>query len=883
MLRRTLALVAAAALLSLVLLSLRGSGPGAPRSAVAPVPSEAPDSAASPARIAGGASLPVKPEGKPTDWFWRQRAFPHGDIDPAAQRLAIAQARELHALAEERRRRGDKSALLSTVWQQRGPTNIGGRVTDLAIHPTDADICYAAIATGGVLKTTDGGATWTPIFDDAAVITVGDVTLDPQDPDVVYVGTGEANANSYSFFGDGVYRSPDGGVTWEHLGLAETLYIPRIVIDHTDSDRIFVAGTGRLFGTGADRGVFRSLDRGQSWERVFALTDSTACTDLAMHPENPDILYAAMWERVRGLTYRRSGGPSSGLWRSLDGGETWSELTSGLPTGPDVGRIGITICEGQPDVLYACYTDADAAFLGVFRSTDGGATWSGTNDWALSGIYSTFGWYFGQIRVDPTDPDNVFVLGVPQYRSTDGGQSWTENGSNMHVDHHALEFAPTLPTRVYNGNDGGLYRSDDRGATWAKLYDQPTIQFYAVEIDHLEPTRLYGGTQDNGTLRTPDGSVDGWERIFGGDGFTVIVDPTDSDVIYVEYQYGNLYKSANGGGWFEWAMDGIDSSDRRNWHTPVVMDPGDPDVLYYGSQRIYRSTDGAGFWTPISDDLTDGDQGANFGTVTTIAPAPSAPAVLYAGTDDGNVWTYSPFEGQWRNISAGLPKRWVTEVAVDPTDHRTVYVAFSGLRWDEPVSHVYRSTDGGDTWQDIADGLPEAPVNALEIDPDFPQVLYVGNDVGVYYSPDAGGTWLPLGTGLPRAPVLDLDFHQPTRLLAAGTHGRSLLTVTAPDAATPVDDLPSAVGVALAAAPNPFNPATTLRFALPAGGDVRLEVYDVRGARVAIVLDEARAAGSHEVRWDATGADGRALASGLYLARLVTDTGTATAKLMLAR
>jgi photosystem II stability/assembly factor-like uncharacterized protein len=866
--RRSLAFLAATAALVIFTLALSpGSGSRV----------DAPDDP----RPAGRTAAPLKPEGKPTAWFWYQRAYPHGAIDPAGHRLALDQAAALHEKAEDRRRRGDTSPLLSEVWQQRGPDNIGARVTDLAIHPTDADVVYAGIATGGVLKTLDGGATWAPIFDDGEVLTVGDLALDPQDPQTIYVGTGEANAASLSFFGKGLYRSDDGGVTWEHLGLEETLYIARVLVDPTDGDRILVAATGRLFGTDQNRGVFRSLDRGATWERAFALTDSTACTDLVMHPTNPDILYAAMWERVRGLTYRRSGGESSGIWRSLDGGDTWSELTVGLPAGPDVGRIGLTICREQPDVLYACYTDGDAGFLGVYRSTDGGDSWSGTNDWNMSGIYSTFGWYFGQIRVDPTDPDNVFVLGVPQYRSTNGGQSWSENGSNMHVDHHALEFAPSQPTRVYNGNDGGLYRSDDSGATWTKLFDQPTNQFYAIEIDPQLPDRIYGGTQDNGTLRT-FGGVSAWERIFGGDGFTVIVDPTDSDVIYVEYQYGNLFKSTDGGFWFDEALEGIDPSDRTNWHTPVVMDPTDPQRLYYGSQRVYRSTDGAGFWQPISGDLTDGDQGANFGTITTIAVAPSAPSRLYAGTDDGNVWAYSPLSG-WRDISAGLPKRWVTEVAVDPQDPTTVYVTLSGLRWDEPISHVWRSVDGGTTWQDIAAGLPEAPVNAIEVDPDLPQTLYVGTDVGVYYTPDLGATWLPLGTGLPRAPVLDLDFHQPTRMLAAGTYGRSIFTITAPDVTTPVDDLPAVAAVSLAAAPNPFNPATALRFTLDAPSPVTLEVYDVRGARLATVLQQDLPAGAHEVRWDATDGAGRPLGSGLYLARLRTDHGVATAKLMLAR
>lgn len=819
----------------------------------------------------------------PAEWHWRQRAFPHGDISLDGYRLALRQASDKEREAAAARASGDRSAALTTVWQQAGPTNVGARVTDLAVHPDNADVCFAAMASGGVFKTSDGGQNWLPLFQDQDVATVGDIAVDPQQPDVLYVGTGEANAASLSFFGNGLYRSPDGGVTWQHLGLAETRYIARVIVDPTDSDRLYVAATGRLFGTDANRGVYRSTDGGDSWDRAFALTDSTACIDLIMHPTDPDVLYAAMWERVRGLNYRRSGGPSSGVWRSQDGGDTWFELTSGLPTGGDVGRIGLTLCQSQPDVMYAIYADADAGFEGVYKSTDGGDSWQTTNDGPLWDMYSTFGWYFGQIRVEPTNPNNVFAMGVYMYRSTDGGANWDWEGSNMHVDHHALEFAPSLPSRVYQGNDGGLYRSDNSGGSWDMLGDQPTNQFYAVEIDALDPTRLYGGTQDNGTLRTPDGGLDTWERIFGGDGFTVIVDHTDSDVIYCEYQFGNLYKSINGGDWFDWAMEGIDPDDRMNWHTPVVMDPVDPLVLYYGSQRVYRSNDGAGSWSVISGDLTDGDQGDNYGTITTIAVDPTNPSKVYAGTDDGHVWRYRALQGDWLDISADLPRRWVTDITVHPIQTRTFYVTFSGLRWDEPISHVYRSDDDGATWHDVSGDLPEAPVHTVIVDPLYPESIYVGSDVGVYWSPDEGQTWQVLGEGLPRVPVFDLDFHPPTRMLAAGTHGRSIFTANAPDAVLPVSDLPSTASLILDAAPNPFNPQTTFAFTLSDAGTATLEVFDSRGRRVASPLRDVLPAGRHEVTWRGTGSDGRELPSGVYLVKLEAFGASTTKKVLVVR
>ena len=821
------------------------------------------------------------PNGIPSDWQWRQRAFPHGAINPEAYTVMRREAAAKELEARLARLAAGKSSR-DLTWEQQGPTNIGGRVTDLAIHPTNADICYAALASGGILKTTDGGGSWTPMLQDMDVITIGDIALDPQDPEILYIGTGEANAASLSFIGNGMYRSPDGGQTWEHLGLEASTYIARVLVHPTRQQTLFVAATGRLFGTDSDRGVYRTTNGGADWQRVFALTDSTACTDLVMHPENPDILYAAMWERVRGLTHRQSGGPSSGIWRSLDGGDTWNELTTGLPTGSNVGRIGITQCTSQPDVLYALYADASAGFLGVYKSTDGGDTWAATNDSNLHSMYSTFGWYFGQIRVDPTNPDRVHALGVPMYRTLNGGSSWSEVGANMHVDHHALEWCPSLPTRAYAGNDGGLYRSDDRGSSWTELDDQPANQFYAVEIDPANPARLYGGTQDNGTLRTPDGSTDGWERIFGGDGFTVIVDHSDSDVIYLEYQYGNLYKSDNDAAWFDWAMSGIDGGDRMNWHTPVVMDPNNAQTLYYGSHRVYRTTDGADSWTPISEDLTDGDQGAGYGTITTLAIAPSASSRVFAGTDDGHVWAYRPLSGGWVEITGDLPRRWVTDIAVHPSDPGTIYVTFSGLRWNEPISHVYRTTDGGGTWDDVSGDLPEAPVHTILIDPENPSTLVVGGDVGVYWSANAGVTWQVLGTGLPQVPVFDLDYHPQTRMIAAGTHGCSIFTITMPDVTTGAP-LPTAAALDLTAAPNPFNPLTVLSFEMPTAGRVSLEILDVRGRRVARPIDGELPAGPQTVRWEARDQAGRALPSGVYLARLTTPDSGAVMKLTLAR
>jgi photosystem II stability/assembly factor-like uncharacterized protein len=813
----------------------------------------------------------------PSGWGYSQRAYPYDllDYDQLKEAAIDAQAMRLKARKSP--------ATLSGTWVEEGPSNIGARITDLAIHPTNPDLIYAAHASGGVHKSTDGGVNWTPITDDLPVLTIGAIALDPLHPDTIYVGTGEANSSSFSWFGMGMYKSTDGGATWAYIGLDETRYIGRIVVDPFNTDRLWVAGAGALFGGNPERGVYRSEDGGDTWDLVHSLTDSTSCIDIAIDPTRPDTVYAAMWERIRHLNSRQSGGWSTGIWRSYDGGDTWTELTSGLPKGADVGRPGLSVCASNPSVIYAIYDRPGMYIAEVYKTTNGGDTWTQTNDGALSNLHSSFGWYFGQIRVDPGNPNRVFAFGVPLYRTENGGSTWSEVGSSMHVDHHAMAFDPTDYGHIYEGNDGGLYVSSNSGDSWTKLYNQPTNQFYAIEIDYLNPDRLYGGTQDNGTLRTPTGGTSDWEAIFGGDGFYVNVDPTDSDIIYVEYQYGNLYKSTDGGYYWDWALDDI-WDQRTNWSTPVVLDPSDHLTVYYGNNRVYRSMDGAGSWTAISGDLTGGYSGG-FGTITTIAVSPADDDVIYVGTDDSRVWVTTNGGGSWTNISGSLPNRWVTRVAVDPVSPGTAYVSFSGLRWNENIGYVYRTTDYGANWTDITGNLPAAPVNVVLVDPDIPSRIFAGSDVGCFYTEDLGTSWNMLGTGLPAVPVFDIKIHNPTRTLVAGTHGRSMHSfdlAQLPDLAGITEPEPAA-GIDLAIGPNPFRESTEISFSLGHGSEVSLEIYDLAGRRVRSLESGDMGPGDHRLRWDGRNDAGRRVASGVYFARLATGSGVETKRLSIIR
>jgi photosystem II stability/assembly factor-like uncharacterized protein len=739
-------------------------------------------------------------EQRPNDWFYMQRAYPYDVIPVKAHRDAVAHARAMYAEAAA------KSA--STVeWTQAGPSNIPGRITDLAVHPSQPQVIYAASAAGGVYKSTDLGSTWTAIFDSTGTQSIGAIAIHPDNPNILYVGTGEANTSGDSYEGTGVYKSIDAGATWTNVGLPNSYHISRVLIDPLRPETLYVAALGRLFGaTNPERGLYRSQDGGATWEQLLYLNDSTGCVDVAMHPSTGTI-FAAMWERWRNPRDRRVGGLWSGLYRSEDFGDTW-ELLSGLPQpDPDLGRIGVTVDPLSTNV-YAYLVDHPGNLVGVYWSPNLGDSWVETNSGDLNGFTGGFGWYFGQIRVVPGHPSICYVLGVEMFKTEDGGTSWNPADAGIHVDHHALYIDPSNPDILYNGCDGGVNYSTNGGDSWTTFMEMPNTQFYAITIDELNPERLYGGAQDNGTMRTLTGANDNWSRIFGGDGFYTLVDYTDANIIYAEYQYGNLAKSTSGGGGFSYAMDGIDyGSDRHNWNTPVVMDPVDHNVLYYGSNRLYKTSDGADNWSPISGDLTDGNDPGNltFGTITTIDVARTDGQVIYVGTDDANVWVTTNGGSTWDRIDATLPERWVTRVAVDPHDAATAYVTLSGYQEGSYLPHIFRTTDYGQTWDNIQGDLPDAPVNDVIPDPHDDSALYVGTDFGVFGTEDLGQTWTPLGTGMPMVPVNDLAFHTVTRTLVAGTHGRSMFRTTLPCPSS-VDSDSDGFADACDNCPGEFNP-----------------------------------------------------------------------------
>lgn len=821
------------------------------------------------------------PDLRPYEYAYIKKTYPYYKADSDAYIKAIEQAKFLKEATKNKRL---SKGLGSVPWEFAGPTNVGGRVVDIEFDPNNPSIVYAGFSTGGVFKSFDAGNTWLPVFDEQAVLTVGDIAIDPTNSNVVYVGTGEANGGHNNFPGGGVFKSTDAGATWNFLGLEGTTSIGRIVINPQNTDILYLASVGSYFSPNPERGIYKSTDAGLTWENSLFVSDTTGFVDLIIDPNNPDRLMATAWERVRRPNSSHLYGPSSAIYKTTNGGNNWTKIINAtLPNAAstNVGRIGLAIHKNNPDIVYSLFTDG-YSIISLYRSTDFGISWTDMDpDDELAQGMSNFSWYFGQVRVHPTNPNIVYVLDVGFMRSTDAGNTWLFNfSSELHVDHHALAFSPADPNYVISGNDGGINISTDGGINFSQPKKIPATQFYEIGIDYNNPERLYGGTQDNGTNRTIDGGLDNWEHIYGGDGFYVIVDFNNSNIIYAEYQNGGLGKSTDGGFSWEYALSGIDGSEPTNWSTPVVMDPNTSNILYFGTHSLYRTTDGTASWNKVSPQLTDWIPGRRLGTITTIAVAPTNSNVIYVGTDDAHVWVSSDNGVNWNDISSGLPERWVTRVVVDPSDENIVYVTFNGLKWRDPQPHVFRSTNKGTDWENINSNLPDAPVNAFAVDNNYSNILYVGNDVGMYVSFDTGHNWEVLGEGLPVLPVGDIKIHPTENYLVAGTYGRSMYKIDLNLVTNTGDDRQDFLNSfqLYQNYPNPFNPNTTISWDSPVSGHQTIKIYDVTGKVIVTLVNEIKTAGKHQVEFKAS-----SLASGVYFYKIEAGNFTETKKMVVLK
>jgi len=804
----------------------------------------------------------------PSEWMYNQRAYPNNYFNSEAIQNAIAQSK---AIIENRASQGSD-------WTLVGPLNTGGRITDVAISPDNDDVLYVTTPVGGVFKTTDKGQNWTPIFDGIGRPSIGNIAIAPSNSQRIYVGTGEANgsATSGAFFGDGIYRSNDAGENWTNIGLPESNHIGRITVDPTDPDRVFVAATGILYGKNIERGVYRTTNGGTDWDKVLFVTDSTAAIDVAINSANTDIIFAAMWERTRKPWQRSYGGETSAIHRSTDGGDTWEELGAahGLPA-PDTqtGRIGIAISESDPSTIYARYTTNEITneFNGLYKSIDNGDNWTLVTLGDLIGIDSSFGWYFGNIRINPLDPNEVYVLGQSIAKTTNSGVDW-QPVSGMHVDHHAMEYSKNNNDFMLAGNDGGAYISENGGASWSHFENLPITQFYNIEVDQTQPERLYGGTQDNNTIRTLTAGTNDWSSIWGGDGFHVNVDSEDNNYIYVESQWGNLGRSTNGGTSFSGATSGLDY-DRTNWNTPVIISPFNTETVYYGANKLYSSSHAA-FWTAISPDLTNGQHPSGslaYGTITAIAASYNNLDVIYTGSDDGNLNVTFDAGITWGNISDELPDRYITSLAISPTDDQILYATFSGYGVLDYTPHIYKTIDGGQNWVDISSNLPSIPVNdvILHSTEDY---IFVATDLNIWYSENDGGTWNILGNDLPLTIIRDLKLHEPTNMLYAGTFGRSMhsydlsgLILSTEDGIIASEDV--------RIYPNPVQTEFTINHNISSEGIVRL--YDISGKEIK-TLYQGNLGDSSKMTFSREG-----ISAGIYFVSIKTEKQSLSKRLII--
>ena len=807
----------------------------------------------------------------------------------------------------------DSAMLQEFAWRPIGPAVTSGRIVSLAVAEGPESrignrlgkLMYAASASGGVWKTTNAGTTWEPIFDNQSTSSIGDIAIAPTNPDLIWVGTGEANNQRSSSWGDGVYKSENGGKTWQHMGLRTSQHIGRIIVHPANPNVVYVASAGPLWASGGERGLYKTTDGGKTWKAVLTVSPHTGVTDVAMDPTDPSIMYAASFQRQRKAYSFVGGGPETAIYKSTDGGDTWRKVTEGLPK-RDMGRIGLAVSRSQPRTLYATI---ETTTTEVYRSDDHGESWT------KRGTYQQFPWFMGQLRVDPTNPERVYELGVPLYVSEDGGLTNRVIGQSAHVDYHAMWIDPMDPDHFVVGNDGGVYISYDRGKTMDFVSNLPVAQYYAIGVDNRLPFYyVYGGLQDNNSWAGPSQTRNrqgitnnDWYATVGGDGFYSAIDPTDPNTVYAESQNGGIIRYDVKTGEQKTIRPQAKFGERNlryNWSVPIVISPHDHNTVYFGAQYLFRSTSRGDAWEQLGGDLTralDRDKlplmgktwgkdavarhagTADFGNISTMDESPLQKGLLYVGTDDGLIQVSRDGGATWTKIEKfpGVPDMtYVSRVVASARNEGTVYATFDGHRSNDFKAYVLRSNDYGKTWTSISSNLPESSVQVIREHPRQPSLLFIGNEIGAYYSGNGGRTWSKLQYNLPTVPVHDLLIHPRENDLVIGTHGRGIFII---DDITPLERLAEAetspihlfpvkpailfnyntsfpgglegagsLGERSYAAPNPpFGSKLTyyVKDSVPKGRTLTLAIFDSTNRRIRDITVNTKP-GLHRATWD---------------------------------
>ena len=778
---------------------------------------------------------------------------------------------------QEKQTLENTSIIKNVSFSNIGPTIMSGRVADIDVNPNDPTEFYVGYASGGLWYTKNNGTSFRPVLDNSPTQNIGDIAVDWNNG-TIWVGTGEKNSSRSSYAGIGMLKSDNQGKTWEHVGLSDSHHVSRIVINANNPKEVVVGVIGHLYSPNEERGIFKTIDGGKTWEKTLFINNDTGIIDVVVAPENPNVLYAASWERERKAWNFDGDGNNSAIYKSIDGGDTWKNISNdnGFRNGDGVGRIGLSIYD--ENTVYALHDsqfrrasqeqkklasstltkedfkkmstdeflkltdkklnnylkanrfqeryssvsvkkmvrsgdvepldlakyvenantlmfDTPVEGAEVFVTTNGGKNWNKTHENHIDGLYSSYGYYFGEIRVDPQDKNAIYILGVPILKSKDGGKTFTSIGKeNVHSDHQALWVNPKRKGHLVEGNDGGLNISYDDGAHWVKLNSPSVGQFYAIYADNQKPYNVYGGLQDNGVwTATHNAKMNNrWHQtgqnpytsIMGGDGMQVQVDDRNPSIVYTGSQFGNYFRLDRSKGERIYIQPKHvlgEAPYRFNWQTPILLSKHNQDILYLGSNKLHRSLDKGDAWETVSDDLTTGGEKGNvpYGTLTTISESPFQFGLLYTGSDDGYVHVSKNGGGSWERVSNSFPKGlWVSRVIASQHKKERVYVTLNGYRFDDFTVYVYRSDDYGKTWTNISNNIPTSPVNVIREDSENPNLLYVGTDNGAYASFNQGKEWSLFQKGLPNVAIHDLVIQPSAKHLILGTHGRSLYKAT---------------------------------------------------------------------------------------------------------
>lgn len=705
-------------------------------------------------------------------------------------------------------------------WQLLGPLNVSGRMTDVAVVAPKGKnyTIYVAGASGGVWKTENEGVTWKPIFQRQMSTSIGDIELAPSNQDIIYVGTGEANIFRSSQAGAGMYKSTDAGKTWKHLGLIDTNTIARILIHPKNPDIVYVAASGHEWTNNKERGVYKTTDGGNTWKKILYIDEKTGAIDLVMDPTAPDTVYASTWQRIR-LKWNdprnESNYTGSGIYKTTDGGANWEAINNGLPPAKWRGRIGIDLCKSKPNIIYAFVDNYEVVGkweegttdsygrpkMGkikgatLYRSDDSGKNWRqvSANTPYMEGLSATYGWVFGQMRVDPNLPDRVYLMGLDLNVSDDSGKTFRPL-PGMHGDHHGLWIDPDNSDYLVNVNDGGIAISYDAGKEWRTFYDNlPLVQFFNVMYDMATPFHVYGSIQDHGSYRGVVDLKNGrnqipateWESAPGGEGSSHAIDPTDTNTVYSAGFYGSFMRT-------DMAKDDTENlvpkpakgepPYRGQWLAPFIISPHNPRVIYHGMNFLFRSMDRGDKWERISPDLTYNNKNKigdiQYQTIFTISESPFKFGLIYVGTDDGRVHVTHDGGAHWTELTKKLPQlKWISRIQASAFEPGTVYLTQNGKRDDDFTVYVYKSTDYGKTWKDISGNIPTGPVNVIREDPKNKNILYVGTDFGVYATLDGGKKWHAMAGNFPTTYVHDLVIHPRDSVMVAATHGRGMWAI----------------------------------------------------------------------------------------------------------